>query len=157
MLSSFIITVAVHLHTYCVQWTRLHELHPAALSIQLSELRLNTNQRRKQSIVSSWNIDEWCGVRLWLHNLQAIPQLKHNILSTERTMSKKWDCSFSFLPLFLCFLFSNVIYLTTMACFTWNIFKFYYLSDLLCEFRNCKEIVRIVIIRSGQKSPTKMN
>lgn len=49
-----------------------------------------------------------------------------------------------FLPLFLCFLFSNVISLTTMACFTWNIFKFYYFSDLLCEFRNCKEIVRIV-------------
>lgn len=58
-----------------------------------------------------------------------------------------------FLPLFLCFLFSNVISLTSMACFTWNIFKFYYLSDLLCEVvvsvRNCKEIVRIVIIPSA--------
>lgn len=54
-----------------------------------------------------------------------------------------------FLLLFLGFLFSNVISLTTMACFTWNIFKFYYLSDLLCEFRNCKEIVRIVIIPSA--------
>lgn len=125
---------------------RSHEPSPTALSLQLSELRVNTNQGRKQSIESSWNIDEWCSARLWLQSLPGVPQHKHNILSTERIRCKKWDCSSFFLHTIPVFPFFECNHFDHHCLFHMEFFfSKFHLSEVLCKFEKTPTVLYFLL------------